>query len=273
MKIDLSKVSIGSDFELFIQDESNKFISAIPFIEGDKENPQVISDTGHAIQADGALFEANVPPVSLNEGYKMWEDIQYVIENGKQRLPEGLKIICCTNAKFTDDQLTDPKARLGGCDPDYNAWNNGKINKKPDLASNNDRCCGFHIHVSFPKATPQNVMRLVRILDVNIALYLLFVDEDRTRRKLYGKAGAFRFKDYGSVGGVEYRSLSNAVIKSQEIFNTCFDALTTSISEYNKGIDYLEYGDQIQEAINSYNLDLADQLLEKFKKVQYAVSI
>lgn len=255
---------IGSDFELFIK-SGEQFICAIPFIDGDKENPQKISEQGHAIQADGALFEANVPPVTLKESEKMWEDIQFVIEAGKERLPKGLEIVCCTNGAYDDTELEDPKARMGGCDPDYSAWSNGTINKKPNLETNNNRCCGFHLHVSFKGADVRSCMRLIRIMDVNLAIPLLFIDEDRDRRKLYGKAGCFRFKDYNGTPGVEYRSLSNVVIKNKEVFDYCFAQLVKAVDDYNEGVDYLQHGTEIQECINTYNLDMAEQLYETLK--------
>lgn len=265
-KIDTSRVLIGSDFELFIKDISGKFISAIPFIEGTKDEPLAVSEKGHAIQADGVLFEANVPPVTLKHRDQMWEDIQFVISEGKDRLPEELSIVCCPNGNYEDDQLDDPKARQAGCDPDFSAWEGGNSNPKPDITKNNKRCCGFHFHISFPGAAPKNVMRLIRILDVNLGLPFVLLDEDRERRKLYGKAGCFRYKDYGgNVGGVEYRTLSNAVIKTKETFDYAFQQLAKSIDDYNKGLDFLEHKDRILEAINNYNLDLVEELCEEFE--------
>lgn len=263
-KINIKNVTIGSDFELFIVDEQNNFISAIPFIEGTKEAPLPVSGKGHAIQADGVLFEANVPPVALNELEKMWDDIQYVLESGKEKLPKPLSLKCCTNGTFHETQLLDPLAKLAGCDPDFNAWKEGEINKKPDISDNPDRCCGFHFHIAYPNCDPVQAMRLIRILDVNLALPMLFIDEDNKRRKLYGKAGCFRFKDYGSVSGVEYRALSNCVIKDKETFEFCVIQLRKSISDYNNGVDYIEHSADIQEAINNYNLILAEELCVLF---------
>lgn len=272
MKIDIKSLRIGSDFEVFITDEDNNFISAIPYVDGTKDNPQVITAEGHAIQHDGALLEGNVPPVTLEERDAMWDNIQLVLEAFQNRLPGNLKVKCCPNGEFSDDQLTDPEARRFGCDPDFNAWKGGDINKKPDADETNKRCCGVHFHFSFPGATPKNVVRLIRIFDVRLALPMLLIDDDRERRKLYGKAGCFRFKDYGSAAGVEYRTLSNSVIKERAIFNLLWDGIKQSISEYNKGIDYLEYSDEIQEALNEYNLELATDLAEVLNITMYEIA-
>jgi len=263
-KINIKAVTIGSDFELFLVDAENKYISAIPFIEGTKEDPKPLSPFGHAIQADGTLFEANVPPVPLTSVEEMWNDIQFVLETAKEHLPKELKLKCCTNGIYEESQLDDPKARLAGCDPDFNAWDGGNSNPKPDISENPKRCCGFHIHIAFPGAEPSSGMRLMRLLDVNIALPLLFIDEDRERRLLYGKAGSFRFKDYGEVTGLEYRALSNCVIKDKETFEFVIQQLRQSINDYNEGKDYLPHKQNIEEAINNYNLNIAEELCEQF---------
>jgi hypothetical protein len=264
MRIDLNKTLVGADFELFITDSAGNFISAIPLIEGTKHEPQVVNPMGHAIQHDGVLFEANVPPVLLTNSEDMWSNIKYVIEEGQQRLPKEYKITCCPNGSFKEDQLDHPEAKESGCTPDFSAWLDGEINEKPDLEQTAKRCCGLHWHFSFPGATVHNVMRLIRILDVNVAIPMLFIDEDKERRDLYGKAGCFRFKDYGSTAGVEYRTLSNSVIKNKEIFDFVWAQLVKSVNDYNKGIDYLPFGDKIQEAINTYNLDIATEIVEEF---------
>lgn len=56
-KIDKSKVLVGSDFEMFIQNESGKIISAIPFVRGTKDKPEKTSKDGCCTQHDGVLAE------------------------------------------------------------------------------------------------------------------------------------------------------------------------------------------------------------------------
>lgn len=262
--IDLKKVLIGSDFELFIKND-NKFISALPYIDGTKSDPQVITEHGHAIQADGVLFEANVPPVALDAKEEMWENIRFVIDEGQARLPKNYSIVCCPNGDFADSELTDPRAQESGCTPDFCAWRNGEINKKPLLQDTNKRCCGFHIHASFPGANPRLGLRLIKLLDLNLALPLLLVDTDRERRKLYGQAGCFRFKDYGKSAGVEYRSLSNIVIRSKEIFDYTWEQLVKSFKDFNEGLSVEGFGDDIQKAINEYDEKLAIHLCDEFQ--------
>lgn len=263
-KINTKALQIGTDFEMFVTNAEGKFVSAIPFIEGTKEEPQVVSDQGHAIQHDGVLAEFNCPPVPLDSGDEMFKNIQFVLEQGAERLPEELKIECCTNGTFEDSELTDPVARIAGCSPSFCAWTNGEIAPKPDFGVTNDRCAGFHLHLSWPGCEVEHAMRLIRLLDVNVALPLLFIDEDRKRRMLYGRMGDFRFKDYGGVCGIEFRVLSNVVIKNREIFDWVWMQVKRSVLDYNKGVDYLAYKDRLEDAINNYNLDQAEQLCDEF---------
>lgn len=264
-RIDLRKVLIGSDFEMFIVDKDKKFVSAIPFIEGTKNNPLPVSDKGHMIQHDGVLFECNVPPVTIDSRDEMWENIQFVIEQGKEKLPENLQLECCTNGTFEEKELEDPEAKVAGCSASFCAWAGGEMAPKPSFDATNDRCAGLHLHYSYPGCNVENGMRLIRILDVNLAIPLLFVDEDRKRRLLYGQAGDFRYKDFGNVGGIEHRVLSNVVIRDKNIFDFVWEGIKKSFKQFNEGVDYLHYSDRIQEAINNYNLEEAEQLCKELE--------
>lgn len=272
-KINLSGVLVGSDFEMFVTNEQGDFVSAIPYIEGTKSAPLPVSENGHAIQHDGVLAEFNVPPVDLRSREEMWKNIQFVIEEGTKRLPEELKLKCCTNGTFQDSELDSDEAREAGCNISFCAWLQGEPAPKPDFKSTNDRCAGLHLHFSWPNCDIIEGMRLIRILDVNLGLPLLFLDDDRKRRLLYGRAGDFRYKDFGKVGGIEYRVLSNIVIKDKGIFDFVWDGINTAFKQFNQGIDYRDHSKDIQKAINTYDLDLAEKLCDKLDVVRLALEI
>lgn len=262
MKIDVNKVLIGSDFEMFVVDNTGKFVSAIPYIEGTKNEPMAVSEKGHMIQHDGVLAECNVPPVGIYDRDEFWKNVQFVMQECSDRLPDKLKLECCANGDFAPDQLNDPEAREAGCTISYNAWTQ-LAEEPPNFSESTKRCAGFHIHISAPGFNVQEGMRLIRIMDINVALPMLFVDKDRERRLLYGKMGSFRYKDYNNtVSGVEFRVLSNVVIKNKEIFDHVWASIQKSISQFNKGMDYIEYKENAEKAINGYNLDIAETLCE-----------
>jgi hypothetical protein len=55
-------------------------------------------------------------------------------------------------------------------------------------------------------------MNIAKWMDLLLAVPSVLLDNDKQRRKVYGKAGAFRKKEYG----LEYRTLSNFWISSEE---------------------------------------------------------
>lgn len=266
--IDSAKLLIGTDFEMFVKNGQGKFVSAIPFIEGTKDEPQHVSEKGHMIQHDGVLAEFNTPPVSIADREEMWNNIQFVLEEGAKRLPDNLKLECCTNGNYEESELEHPEAKIAGCSASFCAWKGGDLAPKADFGQTNDRCAGFHLHFSQPGLDVQSGMRLIRLLDVYVGLPLLFIDDDKKRRLLYGRAGDFRFKDYGNCSGVEYRVVSNVVIKNKEVFDYVWNGIKRAISEFNKDTDFLQYTERIEEAINNYNLEQAEQLCEEFEVVR-----
>lgn len=262
--INLKELLIGTDFEMFVVNTTGKFVSAIPYIDGTKSEPQPVSAQGHFIQHDGVLAEFNCPPLDIESGEEMWKNIQFVMEEGQKRLPENLSIKCCTNGAFEDDELTDAEARIAGCSASYQAWDNANIAPKPDFGVINDRCAGLHWHFTWPGCELDDAMRLIRLLDGYLAVPFLFIDEDRKRRLLYGRLGDFRFKNYGDVNGIEYRVLSNVMLKNRETFDWGWSQIKKALEEYNKGTDFLPYKDRFEQAVNHYDLDQAEQICDEF---------
>jgi hypothetical protein len=83
------------------------------------------------------------------------------------------------------------------CEPDFNAWLQN-INDSPD-SQTNLRCVGGHVHIGIDEKyrTEENLLNIVKMFDILVTLPALLIDKDDRRRELYGKAGAFRFKDFG----------------------------------------------------------------------------
>ena len=80
---------------------------------------------------------------------------------------------------------------------------------------------------------------------------------DRKRRELYGKAGAFRLKEYG----VEHRVLDNYWIFSQGMRERVFNRYIQAIEFVNKnGAISQADGEAVQKAINTYDTKLAASL-------------
>lgn len=110
--------TIGSDPELFIiNTKTNKVVSAIGLIPGEKGNPYRSADMhdGFGLEIDNILAEFNIPPVKTQ---KSWIDnINYMknyIRNYVKNINPDYDILCTASMIVDDDQLNTPEAKLFG---------------------------------------------------------------------------------------------------------------------------------------------------------------
>lgn len=223
----MNRASIGTDPEFFIRRKKDgKFISAIPHIEGTKENPTPLKSGGN-IQFDNVAVEFATDPA--NNGEDLVTKVGNALREVVQIIPEGHEIIAIPSANFDADQLECEESQRFGCDPDYDAWEL-KVNDAPFCSDETLRTCGGHIHVGYIKGQgnkflldPYGKANTIKIMDVFHGIVSVILDcteEAVTRRKLYGKAGCHRpvMKDNGGLyDGVEYRVLSNFWFKAPDL--------------------------------------------------------
>lgn len=266
-KIDKSKIRIGSDFEMFVKNAEGVIISAIPYLNGTKQNPEQTTIDGCCTQHDGVLAECNVPPVKIDQVEDFIKNVEFVknyIETSF--LKDGQKLVCCASEELSDNELLDPQANQIGCDADYNAWKDGEINEKPETFPGNLRTTGFHLHFSYPKASIDTSIKLMKLFDLFLTIPFLFLDTDTRRRQLYGKAGAFRLQNWGEVQGFEARTLSGFCGDNKEYMYYIFNQINEMFDYYNantmKSIE--EDAENIVTAINNRDLDLAETLCLKY---------
>lgn len=125
------------------------------------------------------------------------------------------------------------------------------------------RSAGGHISVGWDNPTQEQQLNMVKAMDATVGLESVLLDDDTERKKLYGKAGCFRFREYG----IEYRSLSNFWIKTNESLQWSWNTTMKAINlvNSNKIEEVKELGDYIVEAINTNNKELAQELLNKIE--------
>ena len=235
-------ITLGCDPELFLQTIQGKMISAVGLIGGTKEEPLPLEVPGCAVQEDNVSAEFNIPPSKTFQDFK--NHIQYVIYHLDAKAHGmGLQLARhVASHSFDKDQLTTWQAQVFGCDPDFNAWTE-RENPKPQSADFNLRSCGGHIHVG-AKLDPVSV---IRSMDLHLGVPSVSLDGDTKRRELYGKAGAHRRKPYG----VEYRTLSNFWIWSDELIEWAWEGTNKAVEFVQKGkVIPAQIGDHIQRAIN-----------------------
>lgn len=204
----------GTDPEMFLYDERKKtYVSAHGKTNGTKENPEVLGPHG-AVQVDGMALEINTQPSSSCSSFRC--RLSAVLQSTKTMLKargfDDLSFVFKPTVEFSEEEWAKAPtvAKILGCSPDYNGWT-GRMNPLPDDKGKPMRTGAGHIHIGWTNGvTVDTDMKKIgeavaRELDATLGVASVLWDSDKKRRKLYGKAGAFRPKPYG----MEYRVLSN----------------------------------------------------------------
>lgn len=258
MKVE--NITIGSDPELFLE-SNNEVVSFVGMCEGTKEKPEPISDEGHSIQVDGVAAEFNIPPCKTKE--ELISNINFVKEYINNRFcNDNLKISEKVSAYIDQKYLEDPKVRQLGCSSDFNVWIRD-VNPSPN-AETNLRCVGGHIHIGYDNHNTEKTEDLVKAFDLFLGVPSILIDKDKDRRKLYGKAGAFRFTSFG----FEYRVLSNFWIKNDELISWVYDQIYKAVDfvNNNQTIDK-KTSELIQKCINNSDDKLAKTIINKYNLI------
>lgn len=253
----IANVLRGADPELFLRDKNNFPVTSIGLIGGSKQKPRQLGG-GFALQEDNVAVEFNIPPANNKEQFI--SSLSFVLSHLEQELgKKDLFLDISPVAMFTTEQLNHPQAQELGCEPDFNAWTQ-EVNPRP-IAPPALRSAGGHLHIGYDDPDIVTNLRIVKVHDLFCGVASLIHDGDTRRRELYGKAGAFRHKDYG----VEYRSMSNYWIKSPELMGWIYTQSEKAISFLN-GNNRIESEDaqKIQDCINNSDANLLAELNEKF---------
>lgn len=251
--------TIGCDPEVFLKKEG-EFVSACGLIPGTKSSPHRV-DNG-AVQLDGMAAEFNTDPAESEEEFLY--NVSNVLEQLQAIVPEH-ELSFSPVANFGTEYIASQpdEAKELGCDPDYNAYTGGE-NPSPDEAQPFRTGAG-HVHIGWTEGAdlddPNHIemcRMAVKQMDLYLGLPSLLWDDDVQRREMYGKAGAYRVKPYG----VEYRTLSNAWLKSPELRSLVYKNAV-------KGMEALAKGDRgfekfpLEESINVAGFDPTDVLKEE----------
>lgn len=250
------QIKLGADPEIFVKNpNSGIYQSAHGMVPGTKYNPYVVP-LG-AIQVDGMALEFNIDPVTNVDDWV--KNINGVKDELARRVP-GYILDAVPVAHFDPAYLASQpdEAKELGCEPDFNAWDNGRKNPRPN-GDQPFRTGSGHIHVGWTEDADirsknhlADCMAVVRQMDYYLGIQSLLWDKDGQRRSMYGKAGAFRPKSYG----VEYRVLSNAWLKSDKLIRWVYEASVLAVSDLAAGkIAEEQYGDLARTIIDGSVLD------------------
>jgi len=253
-------ITFGADPELFLRDKvSGVFTPACGLVGGTKKRPKKIDKKGHCIQEDNVMVEFNIPPA--RDAESVVKSISLVLGHLSRKLPQ-FDLVISAAQEFDPDLLEQhPKAKEFGCDPDYDAWKM-LINPAPN-PNTNIRTCGGHIHVGYNNPTTDNQVALVRAMDLFLGVPLIERDPDKVRKSRYGKAGAFRPKDYG----VEWRVASNYWIGSEDTIRWAYNQTMKATHFLNAGNAVIGIdGEQIQNIINSGDEGMAHSFITRWNE-------
>jgi len=267
-------MTIGSDPEMFVEDENGNVIPAYLFLGG-KDKPDKTSQGNYGnlpLYWDGFQAEFQTSP----QGCLGWNT------DSTQCGLKGLLIAARKfnpKAKVSSKTVVDiPRELLEsgkeehvqfGCMPSLNAYD-----MKGSQANGREisfRPAGGHIHFGINAYKDvknpykkEDYIKMVKALDaiLGVACVSLFANQDNPkRRELYGLAGEYRLPPHG----LEYRVLSNAWLIHPMIMNLVFDLSRVTLTFGYK--DYLRLWNATEEetinCINKCDVALARKILKR----------
>jgi hypothetical protein len=264
----LGGFKFGCDPEGFIKNtQTGEYVTAEGLIPGTKLEPYPVKHG--AVQVDGMAAEFNIDPASDFTTFN--RNIAAVINQLEKMLPEHHVLEFVPAVRFREEEFNNApdKAKELGCSPDFNAWT-GEVNPPP--ANPDDpflRTASGHLHIGWSEGEDitdaqhlLNCNDLVRQFDWMLGGWSVTVDTDPTRRNLYGRAGACRYKSYG----VEYRVLSNFWVVSRElrlaVWNRMQLAIGSMAKEFMPDRAVSIYNTMLQSGINESKLPM--ELLRQY---------
>jgi hypothetical protein len=264
MKKRVKSWMLGADIEFFLKDKkTGEIVSAEGLVQGTKDNPFNFdkSNKFFATSLDNVLAEGCIPPIEAgptgNEKFKLY--IDKLIAYFNQTIPAHLVVASIPSAILDPKWLQTEHSKTFGCDPDLCVWTKS-INEKPEGVNPQLRSAGGHLHIGYDDPTNIEVGEaIIKAMDLYVGVPSVLQEPDNERKALYGKAGCFRFKDYG----VEYRTVSNYYAGDNRLSDWIYNATTSAIEAVNKGMDFDQYGERIIQAINGNDKVTAGNLIRE----------
>ncbi|KKM73794.1 hypothetical protein LCGC14_1406820 [marine sediment metagenome] len=258
----------GADPELMLLTPEGKLTSAIPIVPGTKEKPHKVSCG--AVQHDNVMAEFNVNPSGTDDEFV--HNMREVLRELSDMVTPHI-LIARASANFPKEALQDEIAQVFGCDPDFDSWTLQMNAIDGTAALETFRSAGGHFHIGEKAATkemlqdPYGKVEVVKMLDIFQGIVSIAIDDDRTapkRRKLYGRAGAHRPKDYG----VEYRALGNFWVRSPVLVQMMYEladrAVALTLDGKSTEIIKSIGEDEIQRVINESDKKAAKKIVTDF---------
>jgi len=231
---------------------------------------------------DGLAVEVNCSPVKCRAF--MWNDFKTtLLKYEPMRMKEHHVFTTRPWVPITEKMIEKfpEDLKVLGCSPSRNAYINEGLTEQEmgvDPLKTLFRTSGSHLHMSFMRyneASPlpsEEWYRFIALADllIGVPFVYLFNDElEKKRRKLYGKAGEFRFQS--SYGGLEYRVLSSRLWNHQASYSffTGMWKFVLGGGRYGNMVRAYDpaWIPEIQQCINECDKELAKKLLPQVQLV------
>ena len=254
------QIQIGADPEFFLK-RKGSFINAHAMVPGTKAAPHPVEDG--AVQVDGMALEFNINPADKPELFV--QNINSVLGQLRDMIPEDFDFAFEAVAHFDKAYMDEqPKESLElGCDPDFDAYSDSQ-NCQPDHTIPMRTAAG-HVHIGWREGESDaqhmaECQAIVKQLDYILGVPSLVIDRNIERREMYGKAGCYRPKPYGT----EYRVLSNFWLQSPALMEWVFNSTKQGVDMLvDHGVSLFEkFGETARDIINNDDHEEAARLLD-----------
>lgn len=252
---------IGGDHEIFLRNKKTKeIVTAEGIAKGTKDFPFNFdkNDPFACTSLDCVLLEYNIAPATTKAEF--FHGIEKALKYINESIPKNLEIAILPAARLNEKYLQSETAQRFGCSADFNCWTND-MNPTP-IPDGNLRSAGAHVTIGYDDPNEFVNLMLMKSMDLYTGVPSVIQEPDNERKKLYGKAGAFRH----TAWGVEYRSLSNYVLQDKRYIDWVYDQTQEAIDFVNNGKTYMldDEADIIISAINDKDVEKAKYLIDKF---------
>lgn len=255
-------ITVGADPELFLKDKSGDIVPAYLFVKGTKDNPEPISGEGHAIQYDNVMLEYNIPACKTEDEFVNHNKFVLDYINEGICKENSLELSISASEHLKEEYLYHPISNEMGCSPDFNAYS-----QEQNIITRNSqtlRSTGGHLHIAYNGLNYTKALKIIQALDLFISVPLVILEPSSERKLLYGKAGAFRYKELSKeLKIVEYRSPSNFWLTSEELTRFVYQQIIKAV-EFVESDGIITNSQHIIDAINNNDEVKAIEILEDY---------
>jgi hypothetical protein len=254
-----SGVNIGTDPEVFITSKNGHILPAFTFLPA-KGGGNPFWDGFQAeftVQSGGCLAYLTDRVAST---------LQVLYKKARTVDPE-----CRMTWKSVID-IPEPVMRAAdfkhadlGCAPSQNVYEGTKQLDVGNPKAILYRSAGCHLHFGLQgKYTKEQMQKMVKALDAIVgvlSVHLFRGMEDKRRRKMYGRAGEYRFPKHG----LEYRTLSSAMLAHPVCWHLLFDLARCALAQGENEVPLIWHVDEksVRRAIDNLDLGLAADIIKE----------